>query len=98
MMRTSRRNSTISAYEAMEGPFDWNWTPITPLGGKSVIYTEPDKRPSWGPHARDNFNVGRALLHYRLKKNTCVIPTASPQPWERYTQRTAERQQFQRLI
>ena len=68
MMRTSRRNSNISAYEDMEGPFDWNRTPIAPLGSKSVIYAEPDKRPLWGPHACDAFYVGRTQFHYRLKE------------------------------
>ena len=38
MVRTSRRNSNISTYEDMEGPFDWNRTRIAPLGSKSVIY------------------------------------------------------------
>ena len=51
-----------------EGLFDWNRTPIAPLGSKSVIYAEPDKKPSWGPHAHDAFYVGRAPFHYRLKE------------------------------
>ena len=33
-----------------------------------MVYTEPEERPSWGPHARDAFHVGRAPLHYRLKE------------------------------
>ena len=52
----------------MEGPFDRNRTPIVRLGSKAVIYAETDERPSWGPHARDAFYVGRAPLHYRLKE------------------------------
>ena len=45
MVRSSRRDSTIFADEDMEGLFDWNRTPIAPLGSKSVIYAEPGERP-----------------------------------------------------
>ena len=68
MVRTSRRNSSISAYEDMEGAFDWNRTPLAPLGSKAVVIVEADERPAWGNHARDAFYVGRAPLHYRLKE------------------------------
>ena len=68
MLRTSRRNINISAYEDMEGVFNWNKTPLAPLGSKSVVYAEPSKRPSWEPHARDAFYIGRASLHYSLNK------------------------------
>ena len=46
MVRTSRRNSSISAYKDMEGPFDWNRTPIAPLRIKAVVIVEADERPS----------------------------------------------------
>ena len=68
MLRTSWRNSKISAYEEMEGAFDWNQTPLAPLGCKAVVYLEPNERVLWAPHACDAFYVGRAPLHYRLKK------------------------------
>ena len=68
MMRTSRRNSNISAYEDMEGVFDWNKTPLAPLGCKAVVYSDPSERASWAPHERDAFYIGRAPLHCRLKE------------------------------
>ena len=77
MVLTSRRNSTISAYKDMEGPFDWNRTPIAPLGSKAVVYAEPDERPSWGPHARDAFYVGRAPLKTSLKRRTLTFNWSS---------------------
>ena len=83
VMHTARRNSNISAYEDMEGAFDWNKTPLDPLGGKSVVYAELDERPLWRPHAGHTFYIGRAPLHYRLKIITCVIPTASHVLWEK---------------
>ena len=36
MLRTSRRNETVSAYEELCGPFDFNKTPLAPLGTKAL--------------------------------------------------------------
>ena len=68
MVRTSRRNSRISAYEDMVGEFNWNRSPLTLLASKAVVIVEADKRPSWGNHSRDAYYVGRSKLHYRLKE------------------------------
>jgi len=43
MLRASHRNSKISAYEESEGSFDYNKTPIAPLGTKSIAYLTPDE-------------------------------------------------------
>jgi hypothetical protein len=43
MLRASHRNSKISAYEELEGSFDYNKTPIAPLGTKSIAYLTPDE-------------------------------------------------------
>ena len=61
MLRTSRRNPTISAYEDLEGPFDYNKTPFVPLGTKALVYDDPDSRAAWAPHATDAFTIG---LHF----------------------------------
>ncbi|KAL7538190.1 hypothetical protein ACHAXR_008359, partial [Thalassiosira sp. AJA248-18] len=66
MLRTSRRNAKISAYEEMEGAFDYNKTPMAPLGTKALAYIAPDERASWQMHCSDAFYVGRAPNHYRL--------------------------------
>ena len=67
MLRISQSNSNISTYEDMEGAFYWNKILLAALGIKTVVYAETSKRPSWGPHARDAFYIGRAPLHYRFK-------------------------------
>ena len=36
MLRTSRRNVSISVYEDLEGPYDFNRTPMSILGTKSI--------------------------------------------------------------
>ena len=68
ILRTSQQNSRISTYEKMEGAFDWNRTPFTPLGCKAVVYQAPEEQISWAPHAHNAFYVGRTPLHYRLKR------------------------------
>ena len=66
MLRTSRDNAAISAYEALEGPFDFNKTPISILGTRALAYLDPDERTSWQPHGVDVFYTGRCPLHYRM--------------------------------
>ncbi len=38
MMRASRTDPTNSAYEALNGPYNWNRYPLAPLGCKAVIW------------------------------------------------------------
>jgi len=65
MLRTSRQNPNKTAYEELHGQFDFNKTPIAPLGTRALIYDDPDSRTSWAPHGTDAFYVSPALLHYR---------------------------------
>jgi hypothetical protein len=46
-------------------PFDFNKTPLVPLGTKALVYNNPATRTSWAPHATDGFYVGPATNHYR---------------------------------
>ena len=38
MLRTSRSDPSKSAYEVLEGKFDYNKTPLAPPGTKALIY------------------------------------------------------------
>jgi hypothetical protein len=40
MLRPSRLDPTMSAYEALRGPYDWNRFPLAPPGCKAVIYAD----------------------------------------------------------
>ena len=42
LLRTSRDNAAISAYEALNGPFDFNRTPISILVTRALAYLDPD--------------------------------------------------------
>ena len=55
----------ISAWEAFNGPFNFNATPLGPIGFRVLIHNKPSTRASWAFRARDGFYVGPTLKHYR---------------------------------
>jgi len=65
MLRASRINPSISAYEALHGPYDWNRYPLAPLGCKAVIYEDGDIRGSWASRGVDGWYLGPSVDHYR---------------------------------
>ena len=66
MFRTSRNNTAKTAYQELEGNFDWNATPMAPLGTKGSVFIHPDNRNTFATHCDEGFTVGRAPHHYRL--------------------------------
>ncbi len=65
MLRFSWRNPNKSANQEVYGSFDFNKTPLAPLGTKALIYDDPASRASLAPHATDGFYVGPASNHYQ---------------------------------
>ncbi len=65
MLRTSRVDPTKSAYEVLEGKFDYNKTPLAPPGTKALIYEAAAQHAAWAPHAVDGWYLGPAMKHYR---------------------------------
>ena len=66
MLRTSRNNNNIISYEELNGKFNWNRTPIAPLGTRGMLFIHPGRRNTFTPYCDDEFTVGRARHHYRL--------------------------------
>ena len=64
MLRTFRQDPTISAYEALNGPFGYNKTPLAPLGSPAVIYNNPTTRNTFAPHCTYAIYVAPSMLHY----------------------------------
>jgi hypothetical protein len=64
LLHSSRRNPLISANQELYGPFNFNKTPLAPLGTKALVYNNPTTCASWAPHATDGFYVGPAINHY----------------------------------
>jgi hypothetical protein len=65
LLRASRIDPTKSAYEILNGPYDWNRYPLAPLGCKAVVYEDGDTRGSWASRGVDAFYLGPSKDHYR---------------------------------
>ena len=68
MMRSSRVNPVISAYQQLCGKYEYSSHPLAPPGMRVVAHVKPAQRESWAPHGLDGFYVGPALDHYRCYK------------------------------
>ncbi len=60
-------NPRISVWQFFQGPFDFNKTPLGPVGCRVLIHAELATRQSWGFHAKPElgFYIGPALDSYR---------------------------------
>ncbi len=65
LLRQATANPKISAWEYFNGPFDFNKTPLAPMGCRVLIHAKPSTRRSWDYRAKHGFYVGPALDHYR---------------------------------
>jgi hypothetical protein len=69
LMRSSGITPYISAWHQLNGPYNFDSTPIAPPGMRVVVHEKPDKRPSWGYHGVDGFYVSPVLRgNYRCFK------------------------------
>ena len=64
-MRQSIINPNKSAYEQVHGKFNFNITPLAPLGSKTTVHRKPNQRTSWEIHGATGYYVGPAMSHYR---------------------------------
>ena len=65
LLRSSRLNPSLSAQAQLHGAFDFNRTPLGPLGTKVIVHEKPDVRGTWAPHGIPGWYVGAAPNHYR---------------------------------
>ena len=72
LLRNCRFNPKLSAHTALHRVFDYNKTPLAPLGTKVVIHEKTDKRKTWSTHGTDGWYIGPALEHYRCVD--CYVP------------------------
>eukprot|EP00957_Ditylum_brightwellii_P196433 14966646-Ditylum_brightwellii.AAC.1 len=64
LLRASHVNPKVSAWAYLSKHFDFNRTPLAPVGTKCIIYDDPKSRGTWDVHGRDVFYLGLALEHY----------------------------------
>ena len=65
ILHGTRLNPRLSAHEFLHGRFDYNATPIAPIGIRVLAYESPEDRRSWAPHGMDAWYIGPSLEHYR---------------------------------
>ena len=65
MLRRSRINPKLSAYHQIFGLFDYNKTPLAPLGTKTFVHERPKQRLTHGDHGKIGFVISPAMQHYR---------------------------------
>ena len=64
MFRTSKNDASKTVYQETKGKFDWNATPLAPVGTKAMVYIHPDNRTTFAPHCDTRYVVGRTPNHY----------------------------------
>ncbi len=68
LLRQATINPKISTWEYFNGLFNFNKTPVVPMGCRVLIHTKPAMRQSWDYRAKQGFYIGPALDHYRCYK------------------------------
>jgi hypothetical protein len=58
----------------MNGPFNYNRTPLAPPGTRVLVHEKPVNRETWSPHDIDGWYVGPALESYRCYR-TWILDT-----------------------
>lgn len=72
LLRASRSNPKLSAHARMHGNFNFQSTPMAPLGTKVIIHAHPDKRGSWELNGQPGWYAGPSPNHYRCAQ--CFTP------------------------
>jgi hypothetical protein len=72
LLQGLRVNPSKSAYEILNGPYDWNRYPLALLGCKAIVYEDGNTRGSWASQGVDAFYLGPAKDHYRC--NNYYVP------------------------
>ncbi len=64
LLRASRIDPTKSAYEILNGSYNWNQYPLAPIGCKAIVYEYGNTRGSWALQGVDAWYLGPSKDHY----------------------------------
>ena len=67
----SCKNPAISAYQHVNGVFDYNKTPLGPLGCAVEMHESANRRRTWDPRSLSGWYIGTLMEHYRCHKIFC---------------------------
>ena len=65
LLRNCRFNPKSSAYAALRGTFEYNKTPISPLGTRVLVHENTTNIHTWEPRGTDEWYIGPVLEHYQ---------------------------------
>ena len=68
LLRQSNVAPTVSAYQYVHGSFDYNKTPLAPLGCTVQLFESSTRRGTWAEHSTDGWYIGASMEHYRCHK------------------------------
>jgi hypothetical protein len=71
LLRQSRINPKLSACAQLNGPFDFNRTPVAPPGDRVIFHENPQQRRTWATHGIDGLYLGPAMEHYLCHRIYC---------------------------
>ena len=70
MMRQCTLNSRLSAFEAIEGMYSFDATPMAPVGNETMIRLKPMRQHTWSYHVVKAWYFAPSLKHYCVIKPT----------------------------
>jgi hypothetical protein len=68
MLRGSRMNPRLSAWDQVCSVFDYNRTPIGPPGTRVLVHEKLHQHGTWAPLGEDALHIGPAFEHNRCYK------------------------------
>ena len=68
LLRQSNSTPEIPAWEAFDGAFSYNHTPLGPLGCRVIIHKKVGARYTWDFRGNDGWGVGVSTEHYRCQR------------------------------
>ncbi len=71
LLRQAHTNPSRSAYEYVNGAFDYNKMPFTPLGCAVQMHEAANRRKTWDPHSLTGWYLGTSPEHYRCYRFFC---------------------------
>jgi hypothetical protein len=78
ILRPCRLNPKMSAYTAINGTFNFDATPLAPLGTHVTFHEKANQRATWALNGTKAWYIGPALEHYRCYK-CFIVKTKSEQ-------------------
>ena len=68
-------NPYLSEYAYLFGTYDFNKSPMAPLGNVMIVHAKPGNCTSWVHHFTKVWYIGPSLDHYRCMQ--CYMPATS---------------------